>query len=162
MARTLVAEDGTRKNLPGCWVVWTRIRGVFGRVGMQWTDDVWVDIYKLDGEYGCPTGLGAWVWQALNQADNTKRGYGKRQKELNDLNERAYLKPREDARTFSEEFYRDEFTRRVHQMHADKAGVTSRTKEEVNVIFKRLEKEQRRKWAEFEKEAKEMRVYAER
>jgi len=162
LMRTVIQDGGTRKNLPGCWVVWARVQGVFGRGGFQWTDPVFVDVYKLDGEYGCPTGLGPWVWLALNQSDNTKRGHGVRQKELNDINEEAYLKPRVEMRTFAEDLYRDSFTKKVHQMHADKVGVTSRTKEEVNVLFKKLEKMQAEKWKMYEAEAKEMRVYQER
>jgi hypothetical protein len=161
----VVQKDGEKKNLPGCWVVWVRVQGVFGvKRGFyfQWTAPIWVDIYKLDGEYGCPTGLGMWVAKALNQADNTKRGHGVRQKELNDINEESFIDERKRLRTFAEDFQKDSFTKRVYQMHADAVGVTSRTKEEVNAIHRRLVKQQEETWKDYEAQAKEMRVYAER
>lgn len=163
--RTITLDDGTKKDLKGCWVIFVRIDAIgqmnIRGVEVQYIHDMWVEIYRLDGEYGCPTGLGGWVARALNQADNTKRGYGVRQKELNDINERKYLQPREQHRQFMEEFYKDSFTKRVHQMHADKFGVTLRTKEDIDILAKQAEEAQRKMWEENYRAAKEMRVYQE-
>lgn len=163
--RTITLDDGTKKDLVGCWVVYVRINGVgqmnIRGVEMQYTQDMWCEVYRLDGEYGCPTGLGGWVAKAMNQADNKKRGYGVRQKELNDLNERKYLDPRIQNRKFVEEFYADAFTKKVHQMHADKFGTKMRTKEEVNALLKDAEAKQEQLWEDNYRAAKEMRVYPE-
>lgn len=165
VTRTVYFADGEKEHRPGAWVVWCkqRVVGQFSVHGVevQHMHDTWFDVYKLDGEFGCPTGLGRWVGECLNQADNTKRGPDVRGKELNELQERKYLKPLEDNRTFNEEFYRDRFTRKVFQMHADKVGVPTRIKEDVDKIFKEAVRSQNAMWEDNYKAAKEYRVYSE-
>lgn len=162
--RDVPKMDGTKESRRGCWVVWQRIRVLHWSPLTRTTSvgvsmDKYVDVYKLDGEYNCPTVLGSWVAKVLNQADVTRRGNGRRAQELNDLNEADYLKQFEDSRKWSEEFTQDAFVKKVFAMDAEKNGRKTKTREDVNAELKVLLERQKRDWEQHVREAKTYRTY---
>ncbi len=163
-SRLVERKDGTRDSEPGCWVVWQRLRVLrfipFAKdVTIGVSLDKWVDVYKLDGEYGCPTVLGSWVAKALNESDVTKRGNSRRGQQLNDMNERAAMDQHVQARKFSEEFMGDKFVQRMFAKSAEQRGVPLRTKQDVDEEARAARKLQEEQWAQYEKDAKRYRVY---
>ncbi|MBK9075507.1 MAG: hypothetical protein IPL77_11125 [Flavobacteriales bacterium] len=117
----------------------------------------YVSVFHLDGEYGNPTGIGPWVTRALNVSDVMKRGGSGRAKFLNDINEEAAMQPHIDARKFSEDFTKDKMVRRIFQKSAERRGVRTKTKEDVNAEMRVLEAQQRADWEKATEFAKSLR-----
>lgn len=136
---------GERQTRYGCWVVWQQVRvlrySTFGRTVFGCSVKKWVDVFKLDGEYGNPTGLGPWVAKALNAADVTKRGGEQRAKFLNDLNEADRMSAFYERRKLAETFAADKLVQRIFNKRADEVGVRTKLKEEVREEMKRADAE---------------------
>lgn len=153
--------NGERKTRYGCWVVWQQCRVVhyssLGRAVLGCSTKKWVSVFKLDGEYGNPTGLGPWVAKALNQSDVTKRGGEYRAKFLNDLAENDVMAQYEQRRKLAETFAADKLVQRIFNKRADEVGVPVRLKEEMREELKQADRMQEAMYEAARRDAKSYR-----
>lgn len=146
----------------GAWVIWERITCVdsytLGPIVLSSTREKWVDVYKLDGEHGLPVSLGPWVAQVLLASDETRWENRSRATYLADLRADTVRSVGVKAAKFEEDFRRDRIAKRVWQRHAEKHGTRSRTKAEVDELYKLLQAKDREQDRQTDAWAKVMRM----
>lgn len=156
---------GERQTRWGCWVVWQQTRVLryssLGRAVLGCSVKKWVDVFKLDGEFGNPTGLGPWVAKALVASDVTKRGGEMRATFLNDVNENDRMSEFWGRRKLAEEFANDKFVQRIFNKRADEVGVRLKLKEEVREEMKRADAELEAMYEAARRDAKSYRHHKE-
>lgn len=156
-----IIKDGKYEDsLPGCWVVWQAIPVIeFGDTAAI-SRKIYVDVYRLDGEFGLPVELGEWVVNVLHHSDTHRRGF-KRNREVNDYNEKQKMNAYQEAASKAESLSQDEFLRRQFAKVAEERGVSTVLYEDHRKTMKEADKKEESLYEQARTEAKSTRFYAE-